>query len=422
MVCLAPCTCKQGDFLGFRPATADFQPRLDSRKMTTSAPLGPFGARASRVNLLLIIYLTVLCHAAFSGVRIAVSLFALSHGGSPFVVGILMALMAILPMMLGVASGRWTDRVGARRPMVLGATLVLSGALLPALFPILPVLFLTSALIGTGMMATQVALQNAVGELSAPHERAHNFGQMAIGMSLSSFSGPLIAGLAIDHFGYRAAFALLAALPLVAVPMLRLSRVHLPPPSPHAVLHVDRKILDLLRTRELRRVFIASSLLAIGWDLHTFFVPIFGMQIGLSASQIGAILAAFAFATLTIRLAMRWIARRFTEWQVLTRAMFVVAGMYLLFPFAVSAWQLMILSFTLGLGLGAAQPMVMALVHHIVPEGRAGEALGLRTTLINSSQVALPLVFGAVSATLGMTPVFWSVAMCLGAGGYFTRR
>ena len=172
----------------------------------------------------------------------------------------------------------------------------------------------------------------------------------------------------------------------------------------------------------MRRVFIASCLLAMGWDLHTFIVPILGTQLGLSASRIGAILSAFALATFTIRLAMRWIAGRFTEWQVLTGAMFLAGATYLLFPFAGNVWQLTCLSFTLGLGLGAAQPMVMALMHHIAPEGRAGEALGLRTTLMNSSQVALPLVFGAVGAALGMTTVFWSVAMCLGAGGYFTRK
>ena len=31
-------------------------------------------------------------------------------------------------------------------------------------------------------------------------------------------------------------------------------------------------------------------------------------------------------------------------------------------------------------------------------------------------------MFGAVSASLGMTTVFWSVAIGLGAGGYLTRR
>jgi MFS family permease len=82
----------------------------------------------------------------------------------------------------------------------------------------------------------------------------------------------------------------------------------------------------------------------------------------------------------------------------------------------------MLLSFTLGLGLGAAQPMVMALTHRITPEGRVGEALGLRTTLMNSGQVALPLLFGALGAAVGLTTVFWSVAIFLGAGGFLTRR
>ena len=119
---------------------------------------------------------------------------------------------------------------------------------------------------------------------------------------------------------------------------------------------------------------------------------------------------------------MRWIGRRFREWQVLTVTMFVAAAIYLLFPFAGNAIQLTALSFALGLALGAGQPMIMALMHHIAPQGRAGEALGLRTTLMNSSQVALPLVFGAVSAAVGLTTVFWSVAVCMGAGGYLTRK
>ena len=98
------------------------------------------------------------------------------------------------------------------------------------------------------------------------------------------------------------------------------------------------------------------------------------------------------------------------------------AATYLLYPFAASAIQLTLLSFALGLALGAGQPVIMALMHHVTPKGRAGEALGLRTTLMNTSQVALPLMFGAVSASLGMTTVFWSVAISLGAGGYLTRR
>jgi MFS family permease len=374
------------------------------------------------VNLLLIISLAVLCHAAFHGVRVTVSLLALHNGHSAFTVGMLMALMAAFPTLFGIASGRWTDRVGARRPMLFGSALVLASAALPAALPTLPVLFLTAAFTGTGMMAVQVALQNVVGEMSNIEDRAVNFSRMALGMSLSSFAGPLIAGLGIDHIGHRWTFALLAVLPLACLVGLWRDKVKLPPPSPHAAAHADRNVFDLLRKRELRNVFIASCLLAMGWDMHTFFVPIIGTQRGLSASQIGATLSAFALATFIIRLATHWIARRFREWQVLNATMFLAAATFLLFPFIVSGWQLMALSFVLGLILGAAQPMVMALMHRITPEGRVGEALGLRTTLMNSGQVALPLLFGGLGAAVGLTTVFWSVAVFLGAGGFITRK
>lgn len=378
--------------------------------------------RPHHVNLLLLIFLCVLCHAAFHGVRVTVSLFALSNGASAFTVGLLMALMAAFPTAFGVAAGRWTDRIGAKKPMLFGSALVMLAAAIPAIHPGLPILFVTAALVGTGMMAMQVALQNVVGVMSSLEDRASNFSHMALGMSVSSFAGPLIGGFGIDNLGYRPTFAVLAVLALVALLAFRFDRVKLPPPSPHAARHAERNVLDLLRKRELRRVFIASCLLAMGWDMHTFFVPIIGTDRGLSASQIGATLSAFALATFVIRVAMRWIARRFKEWQVLNGVMFLAGGTYLLFPFVVTGWQLMVLSFTLGLGLGAAQPMVMALMHRITPEGRGGEALGLRTTLMNSMQVAMPLLFGALGAAAGLTAVFWSMAASLGAGGYFSRR
>lgn len=374
------------------------------------------------MNLVQLIALTVLCHAGFHGARVAMSLSALHQGGSPLTVGLLMALTAALPMLLGVATGRWTDRVGSRKPLLIGAICVFAALVLPALVPGLWPLFVTAALGGTGMMAGQVALQNAVGAGSNPKQRAENFSHMALAMSISTFAGPLIAGLSIDHLGFRTAFALLAILPLLSVAGLMRSSLRVPPPSPHAEEHSDRNVFDLLGTRDLRRVYIASCLLATGWDLHGFIVPVLGTQLGLSASQIGAILSVFAAAIFVIRIVMRWIVRRFREWEILKISMFVAAATYLLFPFASSALQLTALSFVLGLALGAGQPVIMALMHHITPEGRAGEALGLRTTLMNTSQVALPLMFGAVSASLGMTTVFWSVAIGLGAGGYLTGR
>ena len=47
----------------------------------------------------------------------------------------LLALFAILPMLLAVPAGRWSDRVGVRRPMLVGSVLLALGAALPCALP-----------------------------------------------------------------------------------------------------------------------------------------------------------------------------------------------------------------------------------------------------------------------------------------------
>jgi hypothetical protein len=60
---------------------------------------------------------------------------------------------------------------------------------------------------------------------------------------------------------------------------------------------------------------------------------------------------------------------------------------------------------------------VMSLIHARTPAGRVGEALGLRTTIMNGSHVVLPLVFGAFGSVTGAGAAFWIMALVLGAGG-----
>src|SRR5207253_5680900 len=116
------------------------------------------------------------------------------------------------------------------------------------------------------------------------------------------------------------------------------------------------------------------------------------------------------------------IARSFSEFRVLPTALFVAGATYALFPLVERVGSLMMLSFTLGLALGSAQPMVMSLLHSMAPAGRMGEAAGVRMTIVNASTFAVPLLFGAVGSTLGLAPMFWSVGAALAGGGVLTRR
>jgi MFS family permease len=381
-----------------------------------------FEARPDSRTLAALIPLGIANHAVFTGSRVIVALDALSRGASPFTVGVLVSLYALLPMFLSVVAGRVVDRIGARRPMLLGSVLIGVAATLPVAFPGLPSLFAGATLLGVGFMAFQLAAQNTTGEIGGPTARARNFSLLALGYSVSGFVGPLVAGFAIDHFGFRAAFATLALVPLI--PIVVLARGKLALPGPHArgaVVH-HGGIAALLRHRTLRRVFAVNALMSLGWDLHTIFVPIYGAKIGLSASQIGGVLSSFAAATFVVRFFMPTIARRLREHQVLSLALLLAGGVYFAFPFLQSAPALFALSFTLGLGLGAGQPVVMSLLHTHAPPGRIGEAAGIRMALVNSMSVAAPLVLGAIGASVGIVPVFWSVGACLATGGILARR
>jgi MFS family permease len=172
----------------------------------------------------------------------------------------------------------------------------------------------------------------------------------------------------------------------------------------------------------MRRVFVVSALLSMAWDLFTFVMPIHGSRLGFPASTIGLILGAFAASVFAVRLVLPLLVHRLSEWTMLIGATAVTAAALAAIPLVQDVRLLMAIAFVLGLGLGGAQPMIMALLYDTAPPGRGGEAVGVRTLLLNVSQTGIPLLFGALGAALGMTPVFWTMAAALVAGGWYARR
>ncbi len=372
------------------------------------------------MRLAVLIALTVCAHTAFNGSRVTVSLFALSLGATPLTVGAIVSLYSLLPMFVSVAAGRMIDRVGTAAPMRLASIALVVGVGLPALWPGLASLYVAATVIGLAFMVFHIGVQNAVGAMSPPQERAVNFSWLALGFSISGFIGPTLSGLVIDFAGHRWTFAMLAVIALVPLAAIALMHHRLPRGEPEARHHGGLK--QLLGKPELRRVFLVTGILAMAWDLFVFVMPIYGTSIGLSASTIGAVLGSFAAATFVVRLALPWLARRLSEWQLITSTLFVACAAYLLFPMVRTVPLIASIAFLLGLGLGASQPSLVSLIQHSTPEGRLGEALGVRTMVLNVSHTLLPLFFGGIGTALGMGPVFWSMAACLGAGGLFANR
>jgi MFS family permease len=357
----------------------------------------------------------VFLHACMAGMRMAAPLMALRQGHSAVAVGVLLALFALTQVFLALPAGRYADRHGLRRPMAIGVVAALTGSALAVAFPVFAVLCLSALLTGGATGIASIALQRHVGRAAADSTQLRQvFSWLAIGPAVSNFLGPFVAGFVIDHGGFRLAFLVLAMLPLLSWFWVRDAQELPPLVQPEG--QPRRRAWDLLKDSAFRRLLIVNWLLASCWDVHTFVVPVLGHERGLSASVIGSILGAFAIAAACIRVLMPLLAARLREWSVVAAAMAATAVLFGVYPLLPSALAMGACSVLLGVALGSVQPMIMSMLHQFTPSHRHGEALAMRLMAINASSVAMPILFGAAGAAIGIAGVFWATGAAVAGG------
>ncbi len=371
----------------------------------------------------------VFLHGAMTGMRLATPLLALQQGYSAMAVGVLLALFSLTQVFMAIPAGRFTDRHGLRKPIQMSVVIAMVGALSAVFFPVFPVLCFAALTTGAAAGFTVIALQRHVGRMSKDvNQLKETFSWLAIGPSVSNFIGPFFAGLLIDYAGavpadaggFRAAFIMLAIMPLVAWYCIRMVKEQ--PMEPAHPEQANSSVWDLLKDPLMRRLLLVNWLLSSCWDVHTFVVPVLGHERGFSASVVGTILGSFAVASALIRVILPWIARRLQEYRLLTGAMILAAVIFGIYPFFELPFAMGVCSVCLGLVLGVVQPMIMSTLHQITPAHRQGEALGLRIMAVNASSVVMPLIFGAAGAVAGVSAVFWVIGAGVGSASPLAWR
>ncbi len=352
--------------------------------------------------------------------RVLLTLYAIKLGAAPIFIGILAAGFSVIPILFSWVVGRWSDRFGARWLLLIGVSGAASGMLLPYFAPALATLFVASVLSGFSMSFCNVSLQNLVGLLSTPENRAKTFSNYTLANALSSFIGPLIAGFSIDHAGYDKTCLIVLALAAAPLSMLVLRGGGLPRGSGESRPAGD--LLHTLKAPGVARVLAASSVAQTGTDLYQFYMPVYAHAVGLSPSATGVVLAAYSAAAFVVRFWLPGIIARLKEERVLAAAFLISAIGFALVPFFKSAAVLALISFLTGLGLGCTGPITMMLMFSRSAQGRSGEALGLRLTVDNLTRLVGPVLFGLIASAAGLAAVFWLNGLMQSSGSLFARR
>jgi len=365
------------------------------------------------------------------GNRVLLALFALQLDASPAQIGVLGAMFAVFPSLLAVGAGRMADRYGSRYLLMLGTTGTGAGMLLPYFFPSITAIMIAALMCGFSQVFFNVSTQNLTGLLSTPETRARNFSNYALTNSMGQFVGPMMGGFAIGHFEATSASLMMALFAFIPLFMLGFRRT----PLEAGIVKKKKEVKSgkgeaapapggawaMLKDPNVRRTLYTGSLLNAGLNLYQFYMPVYAVSVGLSASLIGIIMAAHSAAAFVVRVVLPSLIKRLNEDRVLLLSFMLGAASLALMPVFSDAWMLGLLSFIFGLGMGAGQPIVTMQMFTNSAEGRSGEGIGLKMTTNQITKIISPLAFGAVASAFGLLPMFWMNAVLMGTGGYLAR-
>jgi len=369
-----------------------------------------------------IVALQAFNQAVFTGARFLAGIYVVHQGASPFIVGLMMALFSFAPTFLTVPAGKLIDRIGTRTPIRFCQVLMSVSLVTLYFWPRIELLYVVASIIGAAFFAVYIAASSLSNHHSGPEQRAANFSRMSIGISVGQGLAPMLLGYGVDHLGYPAAFAMAAVFPLLSWAMFPLGRLkHLEPQNKALEQQAKQSSFELLRDRRMRPVFIISTLFILAWDIFLVMTPIYGAQLGLSASQVGLLMGSFAVASFLVRFVGVVMTKWYTPWQLLLAGLVVQAVGTVAFGFVESLPLLMLGAFIVGFGYGICGPMSNTTLYEIAPKGRASEAMGLRLSLGMAAQSVFPLIVGSIGALVAAGPIYVASGVALLAGAVMQR-
>ncbi len=303
-------------------------------------------------------------------------------------------------------AGRWSDRIGRRRPFLLAGEL---GALPIFLaVPLVPGYLLAGATIvaGTTVLSIGQPVRSAfVADLTRESERGIGYGLITAAQSVGSVSGFLIAGAVMDRFGPDALFDFVAAVMVASVVFL-LTTV----PDPRAPGTAPGSRAPTQAYLAVVVFSIAVSVRALGRGAVGAFYGLYATGLGATVFDVSLIAVAGLGVMAVTSVPFGKTVDRVGAYRGLRWGMLLAAGGLALFLVA-PAWPYLVVAQAVQyLGYPLIQTGMFVWVARFAPTGRRGELFGV-FNLVNSVLWSLGPVAGAAAYTFGGSPPVFLLAI-----------
>lgn len=139
--------------------------------------------------------------------------------------------------------------------------------------------------------------------------------------------------------------------------------------------------VEMLKMPILRKALIASALALYSRDIFVAYFPLYGQELGMTATTIGWILSLQGFMMVAVRLFLTKLTDQFGRENVLVWSVLLAGTSFMLVPFTNNFYLIGLWASLMGIGLGSGQPLSMATTYNASPKSRTGEVLGLRLSI-----------------------------------------
>ena len=337
---------------------------------------------------------------------------AMELGVEPGLVGLIAASFAIVPLVVAVFVGRWTDR-GREWPALLIGGLIMVGAGVGLLLESssLGMLLFWNALIGLGHLLCVIGEQSMVaaagrGRLDsafAAFTFAGSIGQAAAPLLLAGVGrGAVLPDTTLLILGYTAACVAMLA---VTFPLRRRGTSAAgrsePQPSWAQALRVPAQT-----KRTMTGAMLLSTLVLAAVDLIQVYLPAVGVERHLPSWLIGLLLALRAGATMVSRLGLARLTARVGRSRLVVASTLVAGVAVGLIALPMPPALLGICLVVGGFALGVGQPLSMSIVTLAAPPGTTSTWLALRLSGNRLGQSAIPAILSVVTTSVGTSGIF----------------
>jgi len=335
-----------------------------------------------------------------------IPVYAVELGAGGFLVGLIIASFNVSRTLFNPFAGRLSDRWGRKKFIVAGLFVYSIISVLYVLPAHAETLILVRFAHGfASVLVVPIAMALAA-DIAPKQKLGLYMGTLNMAVMIGLGIGPVLGGTIRDHFGMNAAFY---AMGVLALSTCILVMIFIPSNYRSHGSGKSRKISSIrkmLTHRVVLGIFMMRFFSASGQGAVYTFLPILALQLKLTSSQVGVILAANIFTIAFLQRACGNLADRVNPKYLVILGTFASGMTVFGMPFVEGFVMILLLNILMGMANGFALP------GGLVITGQLGRTMGMASlmTVTDSAwslgMIVSPILSGIILDVFGLSYIF----------------